>query len=536
MRKGKLIAVVVALLLAVAPVLGWRLWLQPVDVRELGFAEARSLGVAVPGFTEVPVDFAHVYAQKQTLPFAGGAVIDIDGDGREEVFVAGGAGQDDALLTFRDGRFVDVIGLTGLSSTLATYGALALDVDKDGDVDLIICREDGVYLYRNGGRGRFVGVKLPVALEPHAVPIAVAAGDVDGDGRVDLYISTFIDARAFRARVFNDPAHATANVFLRGTRDGGFTDATKTAGLTLRQNSLGAVFADLDNDGRVDLAVAQNTGQVLIYRNNGDGTFNLVARPTGFGFWMGLAVGDYDGDGDIDLFLSNVGNTVPRMLLNGDLRPEQRLDPAWALLRNQGGMNFIRAESTAGLDGYEFARGAVFADVNLDGRPDLVVAENSFAWPAHIWDPAPGRLLLQDRDGRFGPVTRLAGVANPYYGQTPLVADFNGDGYPDLFFVNLDGPARAFFSRGGSNRGLKLRFPDDAGSIGARATVTHADGRTLGGQFVVGTGFLGSSSPVMIFGLGADAKPVRVDVVWPGGRRKRFIKIRPGTTLRLRRP
>lgn len=536
MRKGKLIAVIVALLLAVAPVLGWRLWLQPVDVPELTLAEAQSLGVPVPSFAEIPVDFDHVYAQTRTLPFAGGAIIDIDGDGKPEVFVAGGAGQDDALLTFRNGRFVDIIGLTGLSSTLATYGALALDVDKDGDTDLIICREDGVYLYRNDGRGRFVGTKLPVALAPHAVPTAVAAADVDGDGRLDLYISTFSDARTFRARLFNDPAHVTANVFLRGTADGGFVDATKAAGLTLRQNSFGAVFVDLDNDGRVDLVVASNAGQVRIYRNKGDGTFQLVDRPTGFGFWMGLAVGDYNGDGKADLFLSNVGNTIPRILLNGDLRPDQRLDTAWTLLRNRGGMTFTRAGSAAGLDGFAFARGAVFADVNLDGRPDLVVTENSFAWPAHIWDPASGRLLIQDRDGRFRPVTRLAGVANPYYGQTPLVADFNGDGYPDLFFINLDGPARAFFSRGGANRALKLRFPDDVGAFGARVTITHADGRTLAGQFIGGAGLLGSSSPVMIFGLGADTKPVRVDVVWPGGRRKRYVKIRPGSTLRLRRP
>lgn len=526
----RILAIAIALL-AVVAVVSRPLWLQPLEVPEPSVSEAARLGIGVPGFTEVPVDHSHVYAGKGALPFAGGALIDVDGDGREEVFIAGGAGQDDALLVFRGGRFVDVIGRTGLSRSMASYGALSVDVEGDGDVDLFVARQDGLYLHLNDGKGRFSGEKLPLALEPNAVPVSLAAADVNRDGRVDLYVGTSIDARDFRTSVFNDPAQATANLLLLGQADGGFADGTAQSGLGLRRNTFASAFVDLDGDGWQDLAVAGNTGRVQIFRNAGGGRFERAAMPTGFGYWMSLAVADYDGDGDMDIFASNVGNAIPRFLLRGDLRAEQPLELDWALLRNDGEFTFTNVSREAGLDRLEFGWGAAFADFNLDGRPDLVVAENYIKWPAHRWDPAPGRLLLQDGRGGFRPVTRAAGVENLYFGQAPLVADFNDDGFPDLLYVNLDGPARAFFSRGTDNRYLKVRLKDNVRALGARVRVTRADGSLLVGEGVAGAGYLSDQSPVLTFGLGPGRAPASVEIVWPGGSLSQFAEVAPGTTV-----
>lgn len=523
----------VVLLLVGAAVIGHRLWLQPVDVPELSAGQASALGVPVPGFTEIPVDHGHVYRQPNTLPFAGGAVIDIDGDGKQEVFLGGAAGQDDALVTFRNGRFVDVIGHTGLSRTVATYGVLAIDADDDGRTDLIVCRDDGVYLYHNAGNGTFDGRKLPVPLEPNAVPISVTAGDINRDGVIDLYVSTFVNAREYRRSAFNNPGHATRNVLLLGKKGGGFEDATAEAGVEVNQNTYGALFVDLDNDGWLDLVVAENAGHLLLFRNTGDGHFELKKSPTALGFWMSLTAGDYNGDGATDLFASNVGNTVPEFLLRGDRLPGQTLDLQWALLRNDGNFDFTDVSGQVGLADMEFGWGASFADFNLDGRPDLVVTENDFRWPAHRWDPATGRMLLQDPHGRFRPVTRVAGVENSYFGQMPLIADFNGDGYPDLMIVNLDAAPRAFFSHGGGNGFIKVVLPDSFVSVGAQVSVKRADGRILTSQFTEASGFLGDSSPVMIFGLGRAPAAVSIDVTWPRGKHEHFESVQPNTTLRV---
>src|SRR5262247_553838 len=134
--------------------------------------------LAIPRFEEVPVDFAHQWDHAKAHHLTGAAVLDIDGDGREEIFVGGGEGQPDALLSLREGRLVDRSGGTGLSSLTATYGSLAIDLDRDGDVDLLVCRNDGVILYLNDGRGRFRGDKLPIAFAADSVPLAIAASDI----------------------------------------------------------------------------------------------------------------------------------------------------------------------------------------------------------------------------------------------------------------------------------------------------------------------------------------------------------------------
>lgn len=162
--------------------------------------------------TPVPVDFTHTWT-KGTHPFTGAAVIDVEGDGRFEVFIGDGEGQRDALLSYRGGRLVNIEPGTGLSRNSATYGNSAIDLDADGDTDLIVAREDGVLLSLND-KGRFHERPIPVDLPADSVPFSVAVADIDHDGDGDLYISVFVNAKKFRGATFNDPMHAKPNRLL----------------------------------------------------------------------------------------------------------------------------------------------------------------------------------------------------------------------------------------------------------------------------------------------------------------------------------
>lgn len=465
----------------------------------------------LPVFEEIPVDFAHRWDRKLAHHLTGGAALDIDGDGKSELFVGGGEGQPDALLGFVDGRLVDRIAETGLSSNAATYGCLAIDLDDDGDVDLAVARNDGVTLYRREG-ALFIPERLAVELPENAVVLAIAAGDIDRDRDADLYLSVFVDFPHFVPATFNVPDHAKGNRLLRN--DGGlrFTDIT-TSVTASKQNTFTSAFVDLDDDGLQDLVIAQNTGRVEILHNQGGGEFRAIDVPTGFGFWMGVAVGDYDADGDQDLLFTNVGDSFPAFVAHGDLRDDQSFAGGWALLRNDGKLGFRDVTDDAQLAGLGFAWGAAFEDVNFDGTLDLLASQNYVKWPVHRVFKFPGKVLLGLSDGRFAP----APVAeNESFSNAPLLADLDGDGRLDLFWLNNDGPSRAYLNRSPGNS-VVVELPDAARSLGARA---HLEGAGISGvrEVVSGAGLGTDPAPWLVFGLGASASADRVVIEWPDGR------------------
>lgn len=472
--------------------------------------------VAVSAFEEIPTPVTHRWTDEATFPFLGGAVLDVEGDGAWEVFVGGAAGQADALLAFQEGALVDRIAGTGLSDTAATYGSTAVDLDHDGDADLLVARQNGVWLYTNQA-GRFQGVRLEVALPAQAVPFQVAVGDVEPDGDLDLYISAFVDIAAFKSATFNDPGHAKTNVLLRN--DGtGFTDITAAAGVAGRQNTFTSAFVDLNGDRRQDLVLAQNTGEVEVFENQGNGVFNAVPTHTGFGFWMSLAVGDIDRDGDQDLFFSNAGNTVPDFLLTGDLQADQRLAKDWLLLRNDGNFRFTDVSAAYGLRNVAFAWGATFEDLNLDGALDLLVAQNYLKLPNFKLKKVPGKALMQlDHEGQAGFYHIDAwGLNNPYFGHAPLIADLNGDARPDVLWLNMNGPVRAFLNTATASF-LSVVLPKNAATLGAQVQVHTPGGVSYTRALVAGVGFMTDQTPELTFGLGTYTGPVSVHVAWPDG-------------------
>lgn len=467
-------------------------------------------------FKPVPVEFIHKWDQT-THPFTGAAVIDVNGDGKFEIFVGGGEGQRDALLSYRNKRLMNIESGTGLSNNTATYGATAIDMDADGDTDLIVARNNGVYLYLNDS-GQFRETRIAVNLPENSVPLSVAVSDIDQDGDGDLYISVFVDFKSFQSATFNDPTHAKTNRLLLNNGDLTFSDITTASGVAGKQNTFFSTFVDLDGDNWQDLVVAQNTGEVEIFRNMKDRTFASVATESGYGFWMGLAVGDVDNDGDQDLFFSNVGSSIPTFLTRGDIRDDQHHTHAWLLLRNDGDLRFNNATQAYQLTGEGFGWGAVFEDLNLDGSLDLFVAQNYIKWPIHKLFKLSSRTYLQLVENatpgfQHAPSLR---IENDYFGQSPMIVDIDGDGRPDLVWLNMDGPVRAFLNTAPGNF-VTIVLPDNVASLGTRVNIETDKGKSYTRHVIAGSGMLTDQSPELTFGLGDLERVRRVVIQRPNG-------------------
>jgi hypothetical protein len=230
---------------------------------------------------------------------------------------------------------------------------------------------------------------------------------------------------------------------------------------------------------------------------------------------MGLAFGDIDGDGDLDIFLSNIGNSIPGFLVKGDRRDQQRAANEWLLLRNDGGFRFTDITKDAGTGGFGFGWGAAFEDINLDGTPDLLVAENYVKWPLHKFFKLPGKLLL-GAPGASPKFYTSNAAANSSYGHVPLVADLDGDGRNDILWANMDGEARAYLNQSDS-RFVSVRLPDAPASIGAKIKLEGTPSSTQ--VFVAGEGLTSDRTAQYVFGLAKDGPaPKAIVIEWLDGK------------------
>jgi len=505
---------IVALMLTIV---GWFLLDQRDDY------EVDMSGVEVPLYTASEIAFDQGNDFSKSLPFMASAIIDIDGDGVEELFLGGGQDTPDGLFRYADGRMTAIPGAAGITKgKVASYGALVLDADRDGRSDLLVAREDGLWLHHNEG-GRFDTQKLDAKMPEGTVPLSIAVADLNRDGAFDMYVAGYIRNDLVEGQnIFREGYGGESRLFLNDGHNH-FTDITEQAGLKYKHNTFQAMFQDVDRDGLEDLVVAHDTGHVLTWKNLGGLKFKQMPNPGSeeFCYPMGIGITDLGNDGLPDFFFSNVGSTTPDFMVRGDLKDDQMSNWKWMLFRNRGSFRFEDVAAQMKIADYEFSWGGVFEDLNLDGLEDLIVSENYIGLPPYRLKflRLNGRLLLQTPRGEFAPAGRQAGVINPAFSIAPLTADFNQDGYPDIVHANLDGPSQLFLSKGGHARYLKVRLPDDVASIGATIKVSLDDGRVLSRPFVSGEGLCSDSSHILTFGLGR-ARAVRVDVDYLNGEHK----------------
>jgi hypothetical protein len=339
---------------------------------------------------------------------AGSAVADVDGDGCEDVFLPG---DPDATLYKNncDGTFSDMTERWGIPHPFPAVatGAVFFDYDNDGRPDLFVAAVKGHdRLFHNvetKDGPRFAEVTEQAGIPPGDWSSMAIVADYNRDGYLDVYVVRMGDQEKDSPRPNYEANNGRSNTLLHNNHDGTFTDVTSAAGVDDRGWGLAGAWGDLDNDGWPDLYVGNEYGFSVLYRNRGDGTFEDVSEKSGGRIRaaaMGVAWGDYDGDGNLDLYVSAMYANSRWALFHPDFpapipwyyrllglftsevkrRSDQIIDDVTrgsTLLRNNGDGTFTDVSDAAGVRDGQWGWGAEFFDYDNDGRPDIF-AQNGF--------------------------------------------------------------------------------------------------------------------------------------------------------------
>ena len=319
------------------------------------------------------------------------AVGDANGDGLDDLYVSQPGGMPNRLLAHRpDGRVEDISAGSGVGFLDPVRSALFVDLDNDGDQDLALALGANVLIVYNGGRGWFSNPVLLEGGDQNNV-FSMCAADPDNDGDLDIYACHYVLSSGGESTLpapYYDANNGSRNHYWRNDGGGKFTDATEEVGLDVNNErfTLAAVWEDFDQDGDVDLYVTNDFGRNNLFRNDG-GHFVDVAETSGavdMAAGMGATVDDYDRDGDMDLYVSNMFmaegmRIVPhtdrfREGKDKEVHPHyQRFSSGNSLLRNRGDGTFEDATAEAGVSRGGWSWGSIFADFNNDGWSDIYV-------------------------------------------------------------------------------------------------------------------------------------------------------------------
>jgi len=482
-------------------------------------------------FKEVNLPFSNEIDLENSLPFLASAALDIDGDGKDELFLGGGDTQADKIFAYTDQGFKALPITFDKESIDATHGAAAIDIDNDGDTDMFTARESGVWFHENLN-GTFASEKLDFGIADNTTPLSLGFGDVNKDGLADMYVAGYIKIGLVEGETIFTGDYGGYSYLMLNEGEGNWRDVSKEAGVWRQHNTFLGTFADLDNDGDSDLVIAQDTGRVEMYANESSGDtirFTPIENPSVYSYPMGVAIGDYDNDGLVDLYFSNVGYTLPPAILRGDLPKDAEFNPSYMLFHNDRNLKFSDVSEEMNAAKYGFGWGTIFADMNLDGKEDILAAQNYARFPVNdLLQHYPGK-ILQNYGDKFQPVEKVSGGADSLngskdykFGIAPIVSDFNGDGWPDLVWANLAGESVAHINKGGPRSFIKVRLPNTARSLNAIVTLTDTDGGVQTKQLITSQGLGSDQGRDLIFGLGGAGGAASVKVDFQNGVSRTF--------------
>ncbi len=484
-----------------------------------------------------------------TFNLCGGCIVeDFDGDGRLDIVTStwDPAGPLTFYRNLGTGRFADESARSGLDGQLGGLNCLGADYDNDGDMDILVLRgawlfDDGQIrnsLLANNGDGTFSDVTRAAGLADPARPTQAASwGDFDNDGDLDLFVGN--ESRVERPR---PPGGDYPSQLFRNNGDGTFTDRAAVAGVTNDRYCKGVTAGDYDNDGDLDLYVS-NLGPNRLYRNDGDGRFTDVAPEAGVTEPQGRSFAawffDYDNDGRLDLFVAAYDARVEDVAAEA-LGLRWHASPP-CLYRNNGDGTFRNVTAEAGLKHPYLPMGANFGDLDNDGFLDLYLATGDPDYQTLM----PNVMLRNDRGRRFQDVSTAGGVGHLQKGHGVAFADIDDDGDQDIYhqlggFYEGDGFSNALFQNPGhGNRFLYVKLVGTRSNrlaIGARVTVAVD---TPGGpreihRAVGSVSSFGGSPLRQEIGLGNATRITRLDVWWPtSDTRQTFTDIPLDTMIQI---
>jgi hypothetical protein len=494
---------------------------------------------------------------------SGACWLDYNGDGWMDFYLVNGAtvaqlqGKAQPQTTnhlYRNngnGTFTDMTTAAGVPGRGWGFGCVAADYDNDGHTDLFITNFGANVLYRNRGDGTFEDVTVKAGVGGGQIwHTGAAFGDYDLDGNLDLFVPGYLDFdvrnpelktcdyRGLKVHACGPLGYKGApDTLYHNNGDGTFTDVTEKAGVADRRLYFGfqAVFEDFDNDGRPDIFVANDSNPNYLYRNKGDGTFEEIGVTAGVAYngdgkemsGMGVAVGDYDHDGWMDLFITTFANDN------------------YVLFHNDGGGFFTDVSYPSGVGEPTvpyLGWATFFFDYDNDGHLDL------FCVNGHVYPEVDGAIKESFRQplqlfhnlgsGKFREVSIEAGLRAlaPQSARGGSFADFDNDGDLDVVVSVLDGKPMLLENLNG-NRANWLRVEltgekCNRMAVGARVKVT-AGGLTQYASVRAGGSYFSSNDPRLHFGLGS-APEAEIEVTWPGGGTERIAGLKANQAVHIR--